>query len=908
MTILVDGKMTILINEKATPERPRPGQCLRAFLRQVGCFGVKKGCDAGDCGACTVHVDGVPVHSCIFPAHRAVGKHVTTIEGLARDEELSAVQQRFIDAQGFQCGFCTAGMIMTAETLTPAQLDNLPAALKGNLCRCTGYRAIEDAIRGQGHCENPEAGQAAGRNIAAPASTRIVTGQERYTLDVEMYGLLHLKLLRSPHAHARILSIDKTQAMAVPGVVLVLTFEDVPAVRYSSGLHELDGDDPPDMLLLDSIVRFAGQRIAAVVAESEAAAEEGCRRLKVEYELLPAVFDPARAMEPGAPLVHDASTSGAAARLERNIVAELHGHIGDVDAGFAAADAIYEGVYESQRVQHAHLETHASIAWIDEEKRLNIRTSSQVPFLARRRLATIFGLDHNNVRVVCGRVGGGFGGKQELLTEDIVSLATLRLGRPVKLEFTREEQFIGATTRHPMRVKVRLGAKSDGTLTALEMEVVSNTGAYGNHGPGVLFHGCNESVAVYRCPNKRVDGYAVYTHTVPAGAFRGYGLSQTNFALESALDELARTLSIDPFEMRRLNVIRPGDAMVAYSEHPHDVEFGSFGLDQCLNLASAALSRGSDAIIDPDTWLHGQGMAIGMLDTIPPRGHHSNAEVRLLPDATYEVVVGTAEFGNGTTTVHAQLAASALNTAADRIRIVQADTDRSGYDTGAFGSTGTVVAGKAVYKAAIALRDRVIETAASLLSVPPQSCELTSDAVASGNLRITLEEIARTGPHGGTGTDNGSPRSVTFNVQAFRVAVHRMTGEIRILQSVHAADAGTVINPMQCRGQIEGGVAQAIGAALYEHLDIDDTGAVSTRTFRSYHIPAFADIPRTEVLFAATSDALGPLGAKSMSESPANPVAAALANAVRDATGTRFTALPLAADRIYTSVVSDPSK
>jgi CO/xanthine dehydrogenase Mo-binding subunit/aerobic-type carbon monoxide dehydrogenase small subunit (CoxS/CutS family) len=900
--------MTILINGNAAPEQPRPGQCLRTFLRQNGCFGVKKGCDAGDCGACTVHVDGVPVHSCIYPAHRAEGRHVTTIEGLAREGELSTVQQRFIDAQGFQCGFCTAGMIMTTEALSPAQLDNLPAALKGNLCRCTGYRAVEDAIRGHCHSERPEAGQAAGRNVAAPASTRIVTGQERYTLDVEMSGLLHLKLLRSPHAHARIVSIDKTQAMAVPGVVLVLTSEDSPAVRYSSGLHELDSDDPPDTLLLDSTVRFIGQRVAAVIAETEAAAEEGCRRLNVEYEPLAAVFDPAQAMEPGAPLVHDASTSGAAARPERNIAAELHGDIGNVDAGFAAADTIHEGVYESQRLQHAHLETHASIAWIDEEKRLNVRTSSQVPFLARRRLATIFGLDPKEVRVVCGRVGGGFGGKQELLTEDVVALAALRLGRPVKLEFTREEQFIGATTRHPMRIKVRLGARNDGTITAIQMEVVSNTGAYGNHGPGVLFHGCNESVALYRCPNKRVDGYAVYTHTMPSGAYRGYGLSQTNFAIESAIDELARKLRIDPFEMRRLNAIKPGDAMVAYDEHPHDVEYGSYGLDQCLDLASAALSRGSDAKADPGAWLHGQGMAVGMLDTIPPRGHHANAEVRLLPDATYEVFVGTAEFGNGTTTVHAQLAASALNTTADRVRIVQSDTDRAGYDTGAFGSTGIVVAGKAVYKAAVALRDRIRETAASALGVPFKSCELASDAVASGNLRITLEEIAGTGPLSGAGTDNGSPRSITFNVQAFRVAVHRVTGEIRILQSVHAADAGTVLNPMQCRGQIEGGVAQAIGAALYEHIDIDETGAVSTRTFRGYHIPAFADIPKTEVLFAETSDALGPLGAKSMSESPFNPIAAALANAVHDATGTRFTALPLAADRIYASVTSDPPK
>lgn len=891
--------MTIRVNGRPVPERPRAGQCLRTFLRENGFFGVKKGCDAGDCGACTVHVDGAPVHSCLYPAHRADGRSVTTIEGLAADDELSPVQQRFIDAQGFQCGFCTAGMIMTVDKLTPAQLDDLPAALKGNLCRCTGYRAIEDAIRGVRHAEKPKPGDAAGRNLTAPASHRIVTGTEPYTLDVEMKGLLHLKLLRSRCAHAHIVSIDKSAALAVPGVHLVLTHEDAPPVVFSSGLHELDSDDPPDTLILDSVVRFVGQRIAAVVADTEAAAEEGCRRLSVTYDPLPAVFDPIAAMEPGAPLLHDDPRKTAASQPKRNIVAEVHGDIGDADAGFAAADTIHEGTYESQRVQHAHLETHASIAWIDDDGRLNVRTSSQVPFLARRRLATLFGLDPERVRVVCARVGGGFGGKQELLTEDIAALAALRLNRPVKLEFTREEQFIGATTRHPMRVRARLGAKKDGTLTAIEIEVISNTGAYGNHAPGVLFHSCNESLVVYKCPNKRVNGYAVYTNTVPSGAFRGYGLSQTNFAVESAIDELARTLAIDPFEMRRRNVIRPGDAMVAYDEHPHDVEYGSYGLDQCLDLSEHALARDPDPTPDHDTWQIGQGMAIGMLDTIPPRGHHARVEAHLIADGTYEIATGTAEFGNGTTTVHAQLAATALGTDPDRIRIVQSDTDRSGYDTGAFGSAGTVVAGKATFEAASLLRACILERAAALMGVPEQSCELAADAVIAGNARLSLEEIARGGIIAATGQSGGSPRSITFNVQAFRVAVHRMTGAVKILRSVHAADAGTVINPMQCRGQIEGGVAQAIGAALYEHVDIDGAGEVTTRTLRGYHIPAFADIPRTEVLFADTSDAIGPLGAKSMSESPFNPIAAALANAIRDATGRRFFATPLAADRIY---------
>ncbi|MFD1704101.1 molybdopterin-dependent oxidoreductase [Methylopila henanensis] len=887
--------MSFTVNGQHLDAVPRPGQCLRTYLREQGFFGVKKGCDAGDCGACTVHVDDAPVHSCIFPAHRAEGRAVTTIEGLASsDGALSPTQERFVAAQGFQCGFCTAGMIMTASRLTPAQLDDLPGALKGNLCRCTGYRAIEDAVRGVAHVEAPPPGAAPGRNAPAPASRRIVTGSEPYTFDLAMEGMLHMKLLRSPHPHARILSIDASEALAVPGVRLVLTHEDAPATLMSTGLHELDADDPADMRVLDDVVRFVGQRVAAVVADSEAAAEAGCRAIRVTYELLAPVFDAEAALRPGAPLVHDRP-----GRTD-NVVAEVHGDLGDADAGFAAATAIYEGVFESHRIQHVHLETHGSLAWIGADGRLNVRTSSQVPFLARRRLASVLGLPESQVRVMCARVGGGFGGKQELLTEDVVALAALKLNRPVKLEFTREEQFTGATVRHPMRVRVKLGAAADGALTAIEMEVLSNTGAYGNHGVGVFFHGCNESVALYRCAAKRVEGHVVYANVVPSGAFRGYGLSQTNFAIESAMDELARTLGISPYEMRRINAIRPGDAMVAFDDHPHDVEYGSYGLDQCLDLVEAAMAedRGAAGAPSPD-WLVGEGMAIGMLDTIPPRGHYANAEARLTAAGAYELAVGTAEFGNGSTTVHAQLAAAALNTTPDRIAIVQSDTDTSGYDTGAFGSTGTVVAGKAAHIAAIGLRAAIQNVAAERLGVTPEGCELVEDGVAAGNARLSLSEIGSPGGLSATGFSDGSPRSVAFNVQAFRVAVHRVTGAIRILRSVHGADAGVVINPLQCRGQVEGGVAQAVGAALYEHVDIGPGGEVVTRTLRNYHIPAFADAPRTEVLFADTSDALGPLGAKSMSESPFNPVAAALANAVRDATGERFCALPLAADRIF---------
>jgi putative selenate reductase molybdopterin-binding subunit len=864
---------SFLINGSEVRAEPRPGQCLRTLLREQGCFGVKKGCDAGDCGACTVHVDGLPVHSCVYPAVRAAGRAITTIEGLGPPGELHPMQRNFVAAQGFQCGFCTAGLIMTAVALDERQREDLARSLKGNICRCTGYRSVADAIAGAVPADDPAADSPAGGSVASPAGPDVVTGRARFTLDTRLEDLCHLKLLRAEHPHAYINSIDSTTALAVPGVHAVLTYEDCPDVRYSTARHDNPDDDPYDMLLLDRVVRFRGQRIAAVVADSVAAAEEGCRRLVVDYRVLPAVFEADKALLPGAPLLHaEALPNSGIADPARNLAAAVHGEVGDVEAALRDAHVVYENTFQIQRVQHVHLETHAAIGWLDAD-RLVIRTSSQTPFLTRDALARLFDRPVESIRVFAARMGGGFGGKQELFTEDVVALAVLRTGRPVQLEFTREEQFVGASTRHPMAITVTLAADREGRLTAMKLSTLANTGAYGNHSAGVLFHSCGESMSLYRCPNKKVDAVSAYTNTVPAGAFRGYGLSQSAFAIESAIDELAHRLDLDPVEFRRRNMVVPGDRLISISDEPDDVEIRSYGLDQCLDLVQQALAsgRGEPVPAGPD-WQAGSGVAMTMLDTVPPNGHYAHSRIAQREGGGYTLWVGTAEFGNGTATVHRQLAATALAAEVEDIQLVQSDTDQVSHDTGAYGSTGTVVAGMATLRAAQAL----------------------AEAMAQSGTEEKLLEAE--------GFSDGRPRSVAFNVHGFRVAVHPPTGEVRILQSVQAADAGTVINPLQCRGQVEGGTAQALGAALYEHVDIGEDGQVGTRTLRNYHVPLFADVPSTEVYFADTHDPLGPFGAKPMSEAPFNPVAPALANAVRDATGHRFTALPMSRDRVYAAL------
>jgi CO/xanthine dehydrogenase Mo-binding subunit/aerobic-type carbon monoxide dehydrogenase small subunit (CoxS/CutS family) len=873
-----------------------PGQCLRTWLRDQGSFGVKKGCDGGDCGACTVIVDGEAVHSCVYPAHRAAGREIVTVQGLGTPEHPHPVQERFRRAAGFQCGFCTAGMVCTVAAMPEGAENDLGRTLKGNICRCTGYRSIDDAVHGVPNIDDRAGG--VGHATGTPAALGVVTGTAQYTMDidpVELPGeLLYGAVVRSPHPHARVIRVDATRALASPDVMRVLTADDSPRTLFSTAQHELVEDDPEDTRVFDDVVRFVGQRVALVVAESQRAADRAARLVEVEYEVLPFNLDPELADHPDTPVLHGDS----------NVVMQMHSEVGDLAAELAASDIVEERTYRTHRVSHTALETHGSIAWQDADGRYVVRSSTQVPFLVRRSLARVFGLPKEDVRVYAARVGGGFGGKQEMLTEDLALLATKATGRPVRIEFSRKEVLTATTVRHPFRMRVRMGATSDGVITGIAVDVRSDTGAYGNHGPGVMFHGVGESIAVYRAAAKKIDASVVYTNSIPSGAFRGYGLSQMIFAIESTVDELARRLGRDPLEMRAKNLIGPEDAMIAAHEEP-DLIIGSYGLDECLTIVREQLARTRelDAAELAPGWTIGEGAAVAMIATVPPRGHHSHVTIRLEADGAFGLDVGTAEFGNGTSTVHQQIAATVLQTTTRRVRLRQADSDLVEHDTGAFGSTGTVVAGRATHAAATSLALMIREHAAAVLAAPLEECLLTGDRVRRGGDSVTLRELAASGPIEASGYWGGSPRSVAFNVQGFRIAIDEGTGELRVLRSIHAADAGVVVNPEQCRGQIEGGIAQAIGATLHEIVRLDDSGRVISDILRQYHVPTFADVPRSEIFFAQTSDVLGPLGAKSMSESPFNPVAPALAAAIRDATGIRLTTTPFTRDRIHAAII-----
>nr|WP_275955623.1 MULTISPECIES: molybdopterin cofactor-binding domain-containing protein [unclassified Nesterenkonia] len=959
--VFVDGRQLALDTA--------PGQCLRTFLRDAGSAGVKRGCDAGDCGACTVHL-GRPgetptaVHSCIIPAERVAGAEVTTVQGLSAEAvaqvegrgnaespaalhaALHPTQRDFLEAHGFQCGYCTPGFLMTAtarspyspasgEQTDPEDPDTL-RRFKGNLCRCSGYCSIKDALT---KTPRVSTDSAPGSSPMPPAGPAVVTGTAAYTFDEAgerpQESPLHLVVIRSPHAHAHIRGIDPAAALAAPGVLAVLTHEDAPAELYSSAQHELVEDDPADTRVLDDVVRHVGQRVAVVVAETRRQAERAAALVEVDYELLPAVLDPRQAQEDTAPAIHGdkdsathrilfpqrnliamASSSQGEAAQELSRPAEDPGETGSAEPAGSAAQssdsargAAYSASFETHRTSHVALETHGALGWIDELGRYTLRSSTQVPFLVRRTLCRVFGLSSEAVRVFAPRVGGGFGSKQEVLTEDLVLLALRTLAargitRPVQLELTRSEALAATTTRHPFQMQVSVSASASGRLQGLALQVLSDTGAYGNHGPGVMFHSITESMQLYSAPHKQVHAEVVYTNNPPAGAFRGYGLSQTTFAVDSAMDELARRLGEDPLRFKAANIVAPGEVLFG-AEHD-DVAADVDGLQQCLQIIGEKLRTGEltsaeraqcerllseerhggfdhggfDDGVSPGPaaspvgatlgdWAVGTGTAVAMIDTVPPNGHHSHVTVTAQGEGRYLLKVGTAEFGNGTSTVHRQVVAEVLGTGAEKIQLIQADTDAVRFDTGAFGSTGITVGVKAAHAAAQDLLGK--------LAADPEA-----------------DPVGMTGD----GTWAGTPRSVSFNVQGFRIAVDRRSGTLAILQSVHAADAGVVLNEAQCRGQIEGGVAQALGAAMFEELEIDESGQVTTDILRNYHVPQMADVPRTEVHFAKTHDPVGPMGAKSMSEAPFNPVAPALGNAIRDAIGLRMTRTPFRKDRI----------
>ncbi|WP_315790707.1 molybdopterin-dependent oxidoreductase [Fischerella sp. JS2] len=865
------------INNQNLTVTCHPGTSLLTLLRQLGCFSVHRVCDSGDCGACTVWVNDIPIHSCIYPAMRIANQSVTTIEGLSKNGELAPIQQAFLQEQGFQCGFCTPGMIMSAAKLPVASPEELRLALKGNLCRCTGYQAILDSInqfRPQMHTDThrcdvvADSSIAIGKNIPKQDGTAIVIGKASYTADFVPPGLLHLKVLRSPHPHARIRKINTAAAKTLSGVVAVFTHTDVPRIPYTTAGHAEPVPDPLDHYLLDHKVRFVGDRIAVVVAESVAIAEQACDLIEVDYEILPHVIDPVSAMNGGI-VIHDEPESSQIPDRDRNIAGQIFLESGDVEQGFAEADFILENTYNLPAVQHVHLEPHITITWLEADGTLVVRSSTQVPFHCQRLLSQIFNFPLDKIRVYKAQIGGGFGNKQEILSEDICAFATFLTGKPVQWEFTRKEEFTATNSRHAMTIRIKSGVKKDGTFVAQEMEVIANTGAYGNHGQTVVFLSGYIPLGLYRCPNKRFRGFAVYTNTMPAGAFRGYGVTQGTFAMESQVDEIAEKLKIDPVELRQKNIICPGDVInLGRSSADHFNLIGSYAVDECFAKVVQSLGYipGTRPIVNGSR-RRGVGFAVSMQGSGLSKIHVASVKLSLLADGKYELRTGAVDVGTGSDTTLRQIAAQVLGVGVSEISIISGDTKETPFDAGSYASATLYISGQAVKLAAERLRSGQQERSVQVSYAADES-------------------------------------TLTFAVQGAEVEVDVETGKIEVLRCVQAIDLGKAINPRICEGQATGGIAMGIGYALMEELLFDQEGRIVNPTLRDYRIPTAADVPPMEIFLIEKADPYGPFGAKGVGEITTNCTAAAIANAVAHATGVRLRQLPMLPERVWQAIAS----
>lgn len=758
-----------------------------------------------------------------------------------------------------------------------------------------------------------------GKKVAKIDGMALATGKPVYTDDIAASNALIVKLLRSPHAFARIKSIDTTRAEKMDGVECIFTYKDVPKTRFSVAGQSYPEPSPYDHLILEDLVRYVGDGVAIIAAVDEKTAVKAMNLIKVEYEVLKPVLNFEEAI--GNPsVVHpekDVHSNFDIGRVqEKNIVSTQNVVVGDVEEELKKCDVVVEGVYYPQAQAHAMMETYRAFTYLDHLGRLVVVSSTQVPFHIRRHVARALELPASKVRVIKPRIGGGFGGKQTSSGDVYAAFVTLKTGKPAKIIYDRQETFSCTTSRHAMRIKVRMGADRDGFIRALDMAVLSDTGAYGEHASTVL--GC---VAEYTLPlyNKtraiRFSGQAVYTNKMSAGAFRGYGATQGTFAVESTVNKLALELGMDPTELRLKNIIREGETSLATGS----VKLGSSSLDRCI-LKGKELIGWEEKGLRCQVGSH-KVRALGMAVTMQGSGianiDTASAEIRLNDVGSFVLMHGLTENGMGGDTILAQIAAEVLETEVDNIAVHAVDTDISPYDPGAYASSGTYVSGTAVLKAAENLKNKILEQGAKYLDVPVEEVELTRDAVRwiPGELdlsnapemkEISLAKMAELSVLGtgklqlvGQATFGGEISPPPYIAGFAEVEVDQETGKVDLLQYVAVVDCGTVINPNLARIQAEGGIVQGIGMALFEDVKYTDKGKMQTDSFMQYKIPTRKDIGQVRIAFEESYEPSGPFGAKSVGEVVANTPAPAIAHAVYNAVGVSVTHLPITPEKVF---------
>ncbi|MCP5027540.1 MAG: molybdopterin-dependent oxidoreductase [Actinomycetia bacterium] len=966
--------MNIDLTLNGTPRtfEVEPQHTLLAVLRTHGLISVRYGSDTGETGAAALLVDGRLVNADVLLAAQADGHEVTTVEAFNHDD-LDPIQAAFAATGAMQSGYSTPAMVLGTRALleqnpNPSEVD-IRDMLSGILDRETGYVKPVEAIKRaaallRGDPVEPFSPVMLtpltdGRNPAvvdpgdtppdvSPAIPRVVPskdvpemsvvgkpevkvdaiklvkGNPAFTDDFEMRGQLIARVLRSPHAHARILAIDDSAAVALAGVHAVLHYQNTPRVKYASGGQSWPNPYPYDQVSFDNKVRHVGDRVAAVAADSVEIADEALRLIEVTYEVLPAVFDERQALIPGAPVIHDEDDTTEIHDRERNIVHHIEAERGDVERGFAEADRVFERTFRVHQVQQVPIENHISVAWLDSDERMVVRTATQVPFHVRRMLAPLIDREIKDIRIIKPRIGGGFGAKQEMLIEDIVAHLAIATRRPVKLELTREEEFMSSRTRHPQTITFKTGVNNDGTLVAQLLRTIGNTGPYGTHAQTVQTVSGLRGLTQYNCPNKKFDCDVVYTNIPVPGAYRGYGAPQAEFALEAHMEDIALELGFDVLEFRRQNWINVGDELdiaphlgeraIEEGELDEYPTVGSNGIEECVAQGTRAIGwhrRLDESWRQPADRPHvrrGLGFAFCMHGTAIPFLDMGGCSIKINDDGSFNMLVGATDLGTGADTVLGQIAAEVLGVPLDDIKVYSSDTDMTPFDTGAYASSTTYISGTAAKLAAEAVRKRLKERAARLLDIDePCTIELRDKrAWAPDGSSVSLEEIALDSLHTedheqimGTASYVSPDCPPPFAAQFVEIEVDTDTGQVTVEKMVMAVDCGVAINPVTASGQVEGGLVQALGYAHCEEYAFDDNGRMTNASLGPYKIYRADEMPEIEVFLVQTMEDSGPFGAKAIAEIPKDGVAPAIRNAILNATGVAIDDLPFTPERVW---------
>lgn len=736
----------------------------------------------------------------------------------------------------------------------------------------------------------------------------LVTGKPVYTGDQVPAGALRLKLLRSPHAHAYIRSIDVSKAKLVPGVVCVLTWEDAPGSRFTTAGQTYPEPSPYDRLILDRLLRCAGDPVAIVAAETEAAAEKAVKLIRVDYEVRRPLLDFKQALDHEI-VVHPEENFRALCDVgtdaKRNLVSAEGFEVGDVEAELASSEVVLERTYDTVANSQAMMEPFCTYTYFDEYGRLNVVSSTQVPFHVRRILSNALEMPKGEIRVVKPRIGGGFGAKQSVVSELFPALVTKKTGRPAYLCYTRQETFTNGSPRHQMEMRVRIGANRDGTINAIDLHALSNAGAYGDHGPTTIGLVGHKSLSLYgSLKASRFQCEVVYTNTMGAGAYRGYGATQGIFAVESAVNELAAELGLDPCALRQQNMVRQGQNMPAYYGEPCN----SCTLDRCLARAMELMDweHKKEARLLPNGHIRAAGVAMAMQGSGISNVDIASAEVRLNDGGFYTLLLGCTDMGTGCDTILTQMAADCLDCELDEISVRGVDTDQSPYDTGSYASSTTYVTGGAVVKTCAELRQKILEEGARMLGVKAEDAEFDGKRVfvPGTDREISRAQIGWSSFEGHSRylsacCSHSSPVSPPpFMAGMAEIDLDPETGKVEVVDYVAVVDCGTVINTNLARVQTEGGIVQAIGMTLYENVQHDARGRLMQDSFLTYKIPTRLEAGTIRVEFESSYEPTGPFGAKSIGELVINTPAPAIADALRRATGISFRSLPILPEHI----------